>query len=399
VDSPSFFSFINHTCGTRYNPGMSSELGLYIHLPFCASRCPYCDFYALLWRPGPARGLLKAMHKHLERITPQAEGRLLASLYLGGGTPSMWPARDLAGLTEAVQRFIGLEPKAEISLEANPGTLSAAKLKALRSAGVNRLSLGAQSFDQGLLAALGRRHSPAQTVRAFGQAREAGFGNISLDLIQGLPGQSVDLAARDVVQALDLEPEHLSLYELTLSPETIFGQRYAKGQAPLPSEDEMADMEERSLELIQAAGLKRYEVSNFARPGSECRHNHATWCGSDYLALGPGAHGHLEGTRWAWLADAEAYTRAVERGDEPLAFREELPPKSRGLELFMLGLRTPEGVDLAAIDGLVDGRLELIWSRALDEIQDKGWARLEGKRLIPTQQGLSMADAAAALFA
>lgn len=378
---------------------MLSELGLYIHLPFCASRCPYCDFYATPWQTGPARGLLKAMHKHLERIASQAGGRQLASLYLGGGTPSMWPVRDLAGLIGAAQRLMGLEPNAEISLEANPGTLSAAKLRALRGAGVNRLSLGAQSFDKDLLAALGRRHSPTQTVRAFGQAREAGFANISLDLIQGLPGQSPDLAARDVMRALDLEPEHLSLYELTLSPETIFGQRYAKGRPPLPGEHEMADMEERSLEMIRAAGLDRYEVSNFARPDGECRHNQATWRGADYLALGPGAHGHLGGVRWAWLADVEAYAKAVKQDREPLAFREELPPQSRGLELFMLGLRTTDGVDLAAIDALLEGRLEAVWGRALDEIQDKGWARLEGNRLIPTQQGLSMADAAASLFA
>lgn len=378
---------------------MPSELGLYIHLPFCASRCAYCDFFALPWQSGPARRLLKAIHTHLERIAPLAEGRRLASLYLGGGTPSMWPGRDLAGLTEAVQRLIGIEPGAEISLEANPGTLSAAKLGALRRAGVNRLSLGAQSFSPSLLSALGRRHSPAQTQRAFGQAREAGFDNISLDLIQGLPGQSPDLAANDVKEALDLEPDHLSLYELTLSPETPFGQRYSKGRPPLPSEAQMAEMEERSLELIQSAGLARYEVSNFARPGRECRHNQATWRGADYLALGPAAHGHLGGARWAWLAEVEAYAQALEQGQEPFAFREELSPKSRGLELFMLGLRTTEGVDLTAVDDLLDGGLEREWGRALASVQAKGWARHIGNRLIPTRKGLAMADAAAALFA
>lgn len=378
---------------------MSSELGLYIHLPFCASRCPYCDFFALPWQAGSARRLLKAMHIHLDRMAPLAEGRRLASLYLGGGTPSMWPVRDLAGLMEAVQRLIGIEPGAEISLEANPGTLSAAKLSALRKASVNRLSLGAQSFSPDLLSALGRRHTPAQTRRAFAQAREAGFGNLSLDLIQGLPGQSPDLAANDVREALDLEPDHLSLYELTLSPETPFGLQYVKGKPPLPSEEQMAEMEERSLELIRDAGLARYEVSNFAQPGRECRHNQATWRGTDYLALGPAAHGHLGGARWAWLADAGAYAQAVERGREPLAFREELSPKSRGLELFMLGLRTTEGVDLAAVDSLLDGGLEREWGRALAAVQTKGWARLSEHRLIPTQRGLAMADAAAALFA
>jgi oxygen-independent coproporphyrinogen-3 oxidase len=378
---------------------MPSELGLYIHLPFCASRCPYCDFYALPWQQGAARRLIKAIQVHLERIAPLAGRRKLTSLYLGGGTPSMWPVRDLAGLITAAQHLIGLEPDAEVSLEANPGTLSAAKLSSLRDAGVNRLSLGAQSFSPTLLSALGRRHTPEQTARALSQAREAGFENISLDLIQGLPGQSPDLAMYDVMKALNLEPDHLSLYELTLSPETPFGERYAKGKPPLPGESEMAEMEARSLELIQSAGLMRYEVSNFARPGLECRHNQDTWRGADYFALGPGAHGHLAGTRWAWVADAGAYADALEQGDEPYAFREELPPKSRGLELFMLGLRTIEGVNLDVINRLVDGRLEETWGSALDEIQARGWARLQGNNLVPTRRGLAMADAAAGLFA
>lgn len=378
---------------------MPSELGLYIHLPFCASRCPYCDFFALPWQNGLARDLLPALHSHLERLAPQAGGRRLASLYIGGGTPSMWPVRHLAGLVEAAGRLIGFEPNAEISLEANPGSLSAAKLAAMHRAGVNRLSLGAQSFDRNALDALGRRHTPEDTVRAFGQARRAGFDNISLDLMQGLPGQTPDQAVRDVIQALDLEPEHISLYELTLAPETPFGERYVKGQAPLPDENQMAEMEARALELLQATGLERYEVSNFARPGRECRHNQSTWRGGDYLALGPGAHGHLAGVRWAWLGDAGAYVQDVEQGKEPIAFREELSPQSRGLELFMLGLRTTEGVDLDAVDRLVEGGLERLWGQALQEAKARGWAHKNQNRLIPTSMGLAMADAAAALFA
>jgi oxygen-independent coproporphyrinogen-3 oxidase len=398
MDGPSSV-FFNHPILTGYNPAMLSDLGLYIHLPFCASRCPYCDFYALPWQPGPARDLLAALHAHLKRVAHMAAGRRLASLYIGGGTPSMWPARDVAGLIQAVERLMGLEPGAEVSLEANPGTLSAAKLTALRAAGVNRLSLGAQSFNHFALKALGRRHSPEDSVRAFGQARKAGFENLSLDLMQGLPGQTPDLAAQDTIKALDLEPDHLSLYELTLSQETPFGGRYEKGRAPLPTEDQMAEMEARCLELIQTAGLARYEVSNFARPGRECRHNQSTWRGGDYLALGPGAHGHVAGVRWAWLADVRSYSQAVEQGKDPQAFREELGPQSRGLELFMLGLRTAEGVNLEAVDRLLEGKLESIWAGALGEIQSRGWARLSRNRLIPTREGLAMADAAAALFA
>ncbi|KMY69027.1 hypothetical protein AAU61_05655 [Desulfocarbo indianensis] len=378
---------------------MSAELGLYIHLPFCPSRCPYCDFFALPWSSGSARPLLAAMHVHLERLAPLAQGRRLASLYLGGGTPSMWPARDLAGLIQAARQRIGLAQAAEISLEANPGTVSQGKLEALRQAGVNRLSLGAQSLDDGLLARLGRRHDAAQTRRALAAARRAGFENISLDLIYGLPGQSQDMACADLARALALEPDHLSYYELTLGADTPFGRLYAKGRPPLPGEDELADWEERAWELVRKAGLERYEVSNFARPGRRCRHNQATWRGGDYLALGPGAHGHLAGVRWAFVADARGYAEQVRQGGEPLAFREEVDPRGRGLELFMLGLRTTEGVDMQAVDRLLGGGLEKEWGAALAQAVSLGWARRRAGRLIPTPRGLTMADAAAALFA
>jgi oxygen-independent coproporphyrinogen-3 oxidase len=342
---------------------------------------------------------MAALRRHLQAMAGQAGGRRLSHLYLGGGTPSMFPAAELAGLLAAVEQAVGLAPGAEVSIEANPGTLSGAKLARLRAAGFNRLSLGAQSFDPGLLQALGRRHSPGDTRRAVAQARAAGFANLSLDLIYGLPGQDVARAEADLLAALELAPDHLSLYELTLGPDTPFGQAYVKGQAPLPAEDALAAWEERALALIEAAGLARYEVSNFARPGQECRHNQSTWRGGDYLALGPGAHGHLAGRRWAWLADVEQCARAVQAGREPLAFVEELTPAQRALELAMLGLRTSEGVDLATAATLLGTDPATAWAEALAKVQALGWARLAGRRLMPTARGLRMADAAAALFA
>jgi oxygen-independent coproporphyrinogen-3 oxidase len=374
-------------------------LGLYIHLPFCPGRCPYCDFFALSFAPGQARALLAALGRHLEAVASQAGGRPLSHLYLGGGTPSMFPVAELAGLLGAVAARLPLAPGAEVSIEANPGTLSAAKLARLRGAGFNRLSLGAQSFDPALLHTLGRRHSPADTRRAVAQARAAGFTNLSLDLIYGLPGQDTALAEADLSTALELAPDHLSLYELTLGPDTPFGRAYAKGEPPLPTEDELAAWEERALALIEAAGLIRYEVSNFARPGFECRHNQSTWRGGDYLALGPGAHGHLAGRRWAWTAEVEQYVQALRAGREPLAFTEKLTAAQRALELVMLGLRTVEGVDLDVAAALLDAEPGVVWARPLARARELGWARLAGRRLVPTALGLRMADAAAALFA
>lgn len=375
-----------------------SGLGLYLHLPFCPARCPYCDFTAQRYNPGQARRLLAGLASHLEMILPQAGGRTLATVYFGGGTPSMLPARHLAELLAALGKSPGIRAGAEISMEANPGTLSLAKLKILRAAGFDRLSIGAQSFDPDMLKALGRLHGPDDTRRAVDRARSAGFANINLDLIHALPGQTPEMAAADVRAALELAPEHLSLYELTLSPDTPFGQRYAKGRSPLPQEDQAADMEDKALELIEAAGIKRYEVSNFARPGYECRHNQSTWRGGDYLALGPGAHGHLAGVRWAFVGEVDGYCAALEQGRQPYLFREELTPEQRALELIMLGLRTSEGVDLKTLARLLSRNPLRHYAGAIGQLESQGWARLAEERLIPTALGLRMADAAAALF-
>ena len=378
---------------------MVRELGLYIHLPYCPGRCPYCDFNAKKYDHREARRLLAGLAFHLERLAPLAAGRPLATLYVGGGTPAMLPAAHLAGLLRQARELIGLAPGAEVSLEANPGALSTVKLSYLRRAGFNRLSLGAQSFDPGLLAVMGRRHSPYDTMRAVKAARQAGFANLNLDLIHGLPGQNEAQAQADIKAALELKPEHLSLYELTLAPGTPFGRRYTPGRPPLPSDDEIAAREERALALLEAAGLKRYEVSNFARPGYECRHNQSTWAGGDYLALGPGAHGHLAGVRWAWEADPTAYAAAVETGQEPYAFREELTREQRALELIMLGLRTTQGVELALLAEVLGADPSQAYAPALAELEARGWADLGPDRLVPTPRGLAMADAAAALFA
>ncbi len=370
--------------------------GLYIHLPFCPSLCPYCDFATQKYRPGQARELIAGLAVHLRRLAGALRGRRLETIYFGGGTPSMWPAAALAGLLELAVDLWGLAPGGEVSLEANPGTLSRGKLKALRAAGFNRLSLGAQSFDPGRLAALGRRHSADDTRRAVDQARAAGFDNLNLDIIYGLPGQDPAAAARDLARALALEPEHLSLYELTLGPETPFGRRYSQGREPLPSEDQVLAMEDAALAALAAAGLERYEVSNFARPGFQCRHNQSTWRGGDYLAAGPGAHGHLDGRRWAYLPQVGPYLASLTQGREPYQFVEDLTPQQRCLELFMLGLRTTAGVELAAVEEILGRDPRQVYAPGIRRLQELGWARLTATHLVPTTLGLRMADAASA---
>ena len=376
----------------------NGELGLYIHLPFCPARCPYCDFYALPFQAAAAKLLLPAMLTHLERLAGLNGARELDTLYLGGGTPSMLPLKWLERLLKTAAERIGLREGAEVSLEANPGTLSPRKLDGLRALGVNRLSLGAQSLRTDSLRALGRLHGPDETRRVFKQARRAGFASLSLDLIYGLPHQSADQALRDLDAALELEPDHVSLYELTLGEHTPFGALYEYGRAPLPAPDELLRFERAAYDLLERAGLLRYEVSNFARPGHACRHNQSTWRGGEYLALGPGAHGHLQGRRWAWVADARRYAEMVREGREPYEFEERLSRRDMALERIMLGLRTVEGVDLGTVEALMGQMGMGEWEPALAQLQERGWARLTNGFIKPTPLGLSMADGAARLF-
>lgn len=376
----------------------AAELGLYLHLPFCPARCPYCDFFAQRFSPGQASLLIQAIRRHIPLLAESSEGRRLDSLFIGGGTPSMLPAGVIADFVELIDAHIGLAANAEVTIEANPGTLSLLKLRLLRLAGINRLSIGAQSFDEETLQRIGRRHSPAEIVRSVHHAREGGFDNINLDLIYGLPDQNAAQAMDSLEQALELEPDHLSLYELTLSPHTPFGRRLKQGQAPLPSTDEILDLEDILLDRLEASPLRRYEVSNFALPGHECRHNQNTWRGGDYLALGPGAHGHIAGVRWSFMADVAQYADSIAMGHEPVEFREELSPEQRALELIMLGLRTVRGVDMTQAGFVLSRDPVAHYGAAMHEAQRQGWASLHGGRLLPTKLGLRMADAAAALF-
>ena len=377
----------------------NAPLGLYIHLPFCPSRCPYCDFFAKPFDPVEARLVFPAILKHVELLGPVAAGRELDTIYLGGGTPSMWPAAHIARLLKAVRQNLALGAQAEVSLEANPGTLSRQKLQLLRQCGINRLSLGAQSLSPRLLKTLGRRHSAQDIKRAVTQAREAGFNNLNLDIIYALPFQNPGQAKDDIKAALELGPDHLSLYELTLAPETPFGRSFQSGCNPLPSDDEVQAMENAALALIDQAGLRRYEVSNFARPGFECRHNQSTWQGGDYLALGPGAHGHMAGQRWGLTQDINAYGHAIRQGRQPYGFFERLTREQQALERVMLGLRTIRGVELAGLADLLKDDPLKVYQRPIARLRELKWASLGQTHLSPTPLGLAMADAAAALFA
>ena len=379
------------------------SLGVYIHFPYCRAKCRYCDFFSLT-SPAPHEAYAAANCRELQLRRPQWSGRVAGSLYLGGGTPSLWEPAALGRALAAIRQAVPFEEGAEWTIEANPGTVDAPRLAALRALGLDRLSLGVQSFDDALLRQLGRIHARWDVLLAVSAARAAGFGEISLDLIYGLPGQTLAGAAADLDEALALAPEHLSIYELmvtNLEAPTPLARDVERGLAVLPDEEVTFEMGRAAVERAEAAGLARYEISSFARPGHRARHNQLYWNGGEYLGLGLGAVGfalcdparpELGGRRWTNTRDPSRYFEALARGELAEADGEDLDAATLFEERLLLGLRQCEGLDLDAVGGALaidPSEIAAIWRRA-EPLIGEGWARRAGGRLWLTRAGLDL---------
>ena len=342
------------------------EIGLYLHLPFCVRKCCYCDFDSA---PLEAAGGLAAARRYVEALcieldrraaSTEFHGGRVATIYLGGGTPTVLPTEWLAEVLGRVRHRFPLAPEAEITVEANPGTVDEGKVAALLAAGANRLSLGAQSFSDQVLRTLGRAHDANQSLAAIRAARAAGCRNLGLDLIYGVPGQSLEEWQGSLRQALEARPEHISAYGLSVEPGTALARVMAAGELAEVGEDLYARMYAMAAKTLVAAGYRHYEISNFALPGYECCHNRRYWAGAEYLGLGCSAHSYNGGVRWNNLAGAGVYTEWLDRGLLPVQRAEALSPPRRLAELLMLGLRLAEGVSekgLAARTGLRFGEV------------------------------------------
>jgi len=266
-------------------------LSLYVHLPWCVRKCPYCDFNShTAGEAAPKQRYIEALLADLQRETVRAAGRPLSSIFLGGGTPSLFLPEEIARIIDGIRSRFALTDDIEVTMEANPGTVECGAPAGYRDAGVTRLSIGAQSFNDDLLAGLGRIHSSADITCAVTDAKNAGFDNINIDLMHGLPGQDVELAMSDVTAAIELQPAHISWYQLTLEPNTVF---YARPPANMPSDDDAYAIQEAGQSLLDSHGYQQYEVSAYAQPDRHCRHNMNYWLFGDYLAVGAGAHGKL----------------------------------------------------------------------------------------------------------
>ncbi|MGI9950823.1 radical SAM family heme chaperone HemW [Moorellaceae bacterium AZ2] len=374
-------------------------MNLYIHLPFCLRKCHYCDFISFPGVPAPVVSrYLTVLGREMEMVASVFRPGKAATVYLGGGTPTYLPADDLAGLMARVISIFNIEEQAEITVEANPGTLTPEKLQALRAAGVNRLSLGAQSFKDELLETMGRAHGVQEIYQSFTWARQAGFTNINLDLIYGLPGQDLGDWENTLERALELEPEHLSAYSLELGPETPWGRSYSEGRLLLPDDEEVLAMYQRAREKLQEAGYEHYEISNFARPGFQCRHNLTYWENRPYLGVGVGAASYWDGRRWQNLTSLEAYCRTVEEGGLPSDEGEVLTcDRERGDTLF-LGLRLLRGVSLKEYRERFGEDLLEVYGQKLERLLSLGLVTIEAGFLRLTEKGLPLANEVFAAF-
>jgi oxygen-independent coproporphyrinogen III oxidase len=364
--------------------------GIYVHCLFCVRRCPYCDFNVAIYREDRVAPFLDALAREVARYAalPWA-GRVPAvSLFLGGGTPSLLPPDGVAALIGAAHRGLGLRPDAEVTLEANPEGLDRPRLEAFRAAGVTRLSLGVQSLDDRLLARLGRAHSAHDARRAFKAARRAGFDNLSVDLLYACPGQDLRAWTQTLDEVLGWEPEHLSAYALTLEPGTLFGRR-----PPLDLPDDAAHAAQYAslTEHAARAGLRRYEISNFARPGCEARHNLLYWRREEYLGLGPGAHASLGATRFANMRAHTRYRAALAGGRWPIEWWERLTPRQVRHERIVLGLRLADGIPRSWLDAHVadePGGLHQV----LEPYREAGLLDVGAARVRLTDRGVLLSD-------
>jgi len=325
--------------------------GLYLHIPFCRRKCPYCDFFSVAAGDPLVDAYPDLLCRHLDWAADHGWQGPFATVYFGGGTPSLLPPPAIAGLLATVTRRFSLDSAAEITLEANPGTVTAASLAGYRAAGINRLSLGLQSLDPHQLGTLGRQHGCAEGLQAVPWARRAGFANLSLDLIFALPGQTLNGLASEIDRYLELAPEHLSCYGLTAEPGTPFHHRVRAGEVSLPDGEFYADAFLLLHERLTAAGYEHYEIANYARPGHACRHNLGYWQRRPYLGVGAGAHSFRDvgwGERWSVPPALAAYGDALHRRQDPAERIEAFDRGGALSETLYLGLRTRAGVGDAA---------------------------------------------------
>jgi oxygen-independent coproporphyrinogen-3 oxidase len=381
---------------------MLRPFALYIHVPFCSRKCPYCDFNTYATLQVPEKDYVRALLMELRAYArdQRFEGRRISSIFWGGGTPSLLSPAALGEVHAEARALFGIEPGAEVTLEANPASPSKDRYAACAAAGVNRVSFGVQSFDARRLELLGRDHTPENARDAVRLCVEAGIPNVSVDLIFGVAEQSLKDLEDDLCAAAALPVTHISTYALTIEPGTPFFQRQERGLLSMPSDGLVAEMLERIPLVLSSQGFARYEISNYARDGLTSRHNEAYWLGQDYLGIGAGAHSYIashsggrrvSGSRWSTLALPASYMKAAGT-PSTVSWREELSIESLMFEFFYLGLRRMAGVSLADFEPLFGPSALPPYQAVVHELTEEGFLRREGDNIQLTTAGIALAD-------
>ncbi|WP_372018627.1 radical SAM family heme chaperone HemW [Pseudoxanthomonas sp. 10H] len=375
-------------------------LSLYVHLPWCVRKCPYCDFNSHAGKGAlPFGDYVDALVRDLEHDLPLVWGRTVHSVFFGGGTPSLFPPEAIDRILQAASARLRFAPDAEITLEANPGTAEHGRFDGYRAAGVNRVSFGIQSFDDGCLQRLGRIHDSGEAEAAVKLAQDAGFDNLNLDLMYALPGQDLAMAERDLERAFALQPAHISHYQLTLEPNTVFFARPPQG---IPDDDAAWDIQERCQAMLAAAGYAHYETSAYARPGRQCAHNLNYWRYGDYLGIGAGAHGKItlgaeQSILRRWKHKHPASWMAAAGGVEAIGGDDRIDPARRPFEYMLNALRLEEGFALSDFESRTGLSRDII-QPALDTAREREWLCLSDSRVAPTALGRRFANDVIGLF-
>ncbi len=376
---------------------LASDLGIYLHIPFCSSICNYCNFNRGLYDEALKRRYVDALRKDVAQSFRSAD-KGVDTVFFGGGTPSLLDPDDVRSIIRAVRDRFAVDPDSEITLETNPESVDRGKLERFRTAGVNRLSFGVQSFQDEELRRLGRIHSADRARQVVREARAAGFDNVSLDLMMWLPGQSVASWLENVDALIDAAPDHASLYLLELYPNAPLKEEMARGGWSLAPDDDAAEMYLAAMDRLERAGLPQYEISNVARPGYQSRHNLKYWTDGEWLAFGCGAHTTVDGVRSKNVASTTEYVDRVNAGTDLVIERRVLTPQERLEEALFTGLRLTAGLDVAAISARYDVDVWARYGQALAPFVESGWLLRDGARLRLTREGMLMANDVMAVF-
>lgn len=383
---------------------MAEPFSLYLHIPFCTAKCGYCDFNSYAGHEALIPSYAEGLVREAQLWRSATAGRPVTTVFFGGGTPSLMPLDEMRQMLEGLRQTFDIVPDAEVTLEANPGSLDEPYLRGLLDLGFNRLSLGVQSFHDDELRSLDRLHSAEDARQAYRAARTAGFQNVNLDLIFGLSEQPIERWQKSVEEALTLAPEHLSLYALTVEEGTPLARDVALGRTPAPDPDAQADHYEWTVERLARAGYEQYEISNWARPGYRCRHNLTYWECREYLGLGAGAHSYLDGVRFAVAASPMQYLALVEEswreasaGDGKVSMRqvvsgETVTPELAMSDALILGLRVVDGVSLAEFRQRFGRDALEVFGEQLSEPLEWGLLEIEEGRLRLTPRGRFVAN-------